>query len=156
MKPSSSAPVPLSITALRSRALALLTRREHSQHELRQKLTELGGTTEQIDTIITELSSQSWQDDRRFAEVFIRSQARKGQGSLTIQQELKQRGITDKELISELLAEHDWFELAQQTRCKKFGEAAPTDRKEQARQLRFLQYRGFSSEQCWYALKPTD
>jgi SOS response regulatory protein OraA/RecX len=35
----------------------------------------------------------------RFTEVFIRSYARKGQGELNIRQELKQRGITDKETI---------------------------------------------------------
>jgi regulatory protein len=152
MKATPSATTPLSPTALRSRALAMLTRREHSQLELKQKLAELGGTPEQIDAIVNELSSQSWQDDRRFAEVFIRSGARKGQGPLNIQQELKQRGI-DKELIHELLAEHDWFELAQHIRTRKFGEELPTERKEQARQLRFLQYRGFSSDQCWHALK---
>lgn len=153
MKPFSPAPTPLSATALRSRALAMLNRREHSQRELQQKLAELGGSQDQIDAILAELSSQSWQDDRRFTEVFIRSSARKGQGPLNIQQELKQRGILDKELIAELLAEHDWFELAQHIRCRKFGEELPDDRKEQARQLRFLQYRGFSSEQCWHALK---
>ena len=75
---------------------------------------------------------------------------------MNIRQELKQRGITDKEMVEELLAEHDWFDLAQQTRSKKFGEELPTERKEQARQLRFLQYRGFSSEQCWSALKNSD
>ena len=149
-------PLPLSPTALRSRALAMLTRREHSQAELRQKLSELGGETTIIDAILTELSSQQWQDDRRFTEVFIRSYARKGQGALNIRQELKQRGISDKDLIEELLAEHDWFVLAQETRLKKFGDDLPTDRKEQARQCRFLQYRGFSSEQCWAALKNND
>lgn len=153
---ASKTPVPLSPTSLRSRALAMLTRREHSQAELRQKLSDLGGDSAIIEDILTELSSQNWQNDRRFTEVFIRYSARKGQGALNIRQELKQRGITDKEMVEELLAEHDWFELAQQTRYKKFGEELPTERKEQARQLRFLQYRGFSSEQCWYALKNTD
>ena len=148
--------VPLSTTSLRSRALAMLTRREHSQFELRQKLAELGGESSIIDTILDEFSTQNWQNDRRFTEVFIRYSARKGQGALNIRQELKQRGITDKEMVEELLAEHDWFDLAQQTRSKKFGEEFPTERKEQARQLRFLQYRGFSSEQCWAALKNND
>jgi regulatory protein len=143
----------LSLKSLRSKALAMLTRREHSQFELQTKLAELGADTAQISTIINELISQSWQSDLRFTEVFIRSSARKGQGELNIRQELKQRGITDKEIIEELLAEHDWFKLAQEIRVKKFGEELPTERKEQARQLRFLQYRGFSSEQCWYALK---
>lgn len=147
---------PLSLTSLRSRALAMLARREHSQFELREKLTELGGESSVIDSILNEFSSQNWQNDRRFTEVFIRYSARKGQGALNIRQELKQRGITDKEMVEELLAEHDWFDLAQQTRSKKFGEELPTERKEQARQLRFLQYRGFSSEQCWTALKNSD
>ena len=147
---------PLSPTSLRSRALAMLTRREHSQFELREKLTELGAESFVIDTILDELTTQNWQNDRRFTEVFIRYSARKGQGLLNIRQELKQRGITDKEMVEDLLAEHDWFDLAQQTRSKKFGEELPTERKEQARQLRFLQYRGFSSEQCWTALKNSD
>lgn len=148
--------VPLSPTSLRSRALAMLARREHSQFELRQKLAELGGESAIIDAILNEFSTQNWQNDRRFTEVFIRYSARKGQGALNIRQELKQRGITDKEMVEELLAEHDWFDLAQQTRSKKFGAEFPTERKEQARQLRFLQYRGFSSEQCWAALKNSD
>ena len=147
---------PLSLTSLRSRALAMLARREHSQFELREKLTELGGESSVIDSILNEFNTQNWQNDRRFTEVFIRYSARKGQGALNIRQELKQRGITDKEMVEELLAEHDWFDLAQQTRSKKFGEELPTERKEQARQLRFLQYRGFSSEQCWAALKNSD
>lgn len=146
-------PTSLSLKSLRSKALAMLTRREHSQLELQQKLAELGADDSQIKSILDEFIAQSWQSDTRFTDVFIRSYARKGQGALNIKQELKQRGITDKELIEPFLAEHDWFELAQQTRLKKFGEDLPIERKEQARQLRFLQYRGFSSEQCWYALK---
>jgi regulatory protein len=156
MNYTSSPSAPLSTTSLRSRALAMLARREHSQFELRQKLTELGAESSVIDAILNEFSTQNWQNDRRFTEVFIRYSARKGQGALNIRQELKQRGITDKEMVEELLAEHDWFDLAQETRLKKFGEELPTDRKEQARQLRFLQYRGFSSEQCWTALKNSD
>ncbi len=65
-------PAPLSPIALRSRALAMLTRREHSQAELRQKLGELGGESAIIEEILNELSSQNWQNDRRFTEVFIR------------------------------------------------------------------------------------
>ena len=156
MNKSPNPTTPLSLTSLRSRALAMLARREHSQFELRQKLAELGAESSVIDTILYEFSTENWQNDRRFTEVFIRYSARKGQGALNIRQELKQRGITDKEMVEELLAEHDWFDLAQQTRSKKFGEELPTERKEQARQLRFLQYRGFSSEQCWAALKNSD
>lgn len=140
---------------LRSKALAMLTRREHSQYELHHKLMELGATAEQVVVILEEFKQQGWQSDRRFCEALIRSWVNKGQAELVIRQELKQRGITDKDLFDDLLAEYDWFALAQQVRIKKFGSALPltTDKKEQARQCRFLQYRGFNSEQCWYAVK---
>jgi SOS response regulatory protein OraA/RecX len=54
----------LSLKSLRSKALAMLTRREHSQFELQTKLAELGADPTQISTIINELISQSWQSDR--------------------------------------------------------------------------------------------
>ncbi len=144
---------PLSFTSLRGKALAMLTRREHSQFELKNKLAELGADRKQIETIVSEFATQGWQSDRRFSEVLIRSYAGKGQGELNIRNRLKWKGIDDKDLIEELLAEYDWFALAQQTRCKKFGQELPTEPKKQAQQLLFLQRRGFSSEQCWYALK---
>lgn len=145
----------LSQQQLRSKALAMLTRREHSQYELQHKLAELGASTSQIQLILQEFSQQGWQSESRFCEALIRSLVNKGQGELVIRQELKQRGVTDKNLFDDLLQEYDWFALAQQVRAKKFGSALPlpTDKKEQARQCRFLQYRGFNSEQCWYAVK---
>ena len=128
---------PLSFTSLRSKALAMLTRREHSQFELKTKLAELGADSTQIETIVSELAAQAWQDDRRFSEVLIRSYVRKGQGTLNIRQELKQRGINDKDLIEELLAEYDWFALAQQTRCKNLAKNCPQNAKSKLNNVAF-------------------
>ena len=147
---------PLSAQSLRSKALAMLTRREHSEYELHQKLAELGANDEQILLILTELKAQNWQNDERFCQTLIRSYARKGHGDMVIKQELKQRGILNTDLINIEFEAYDWFALAQEARAKKFGTELPTERKEQARQYRFLQYRGFSSEQCWHALKHQD
>ena len=36
--------------------------------------------------------------------------------------------------------------MAREIRAGKFGNEAPTDFKEKARQMRFLQYRGFESD----------
>lgn len=151
----SDRPEPLSPTALRSRALAFLSRREHSQQEIRAKLAELGGSPEVIDAILAEFAERQWQSDDRFAAAFVRQESRKGHGPLTIRQSLKQRGVND-DLIRNALEAEDWFALAASVRQRKFGEVLPSDRKEQARQLRFLQYRGFSSDHCRYALRPTD
>lgn len=47
----------------------------------------------------------------------------------------------------------DWLTLAVETRVKKFGASIPTTPKEKARQLRFLQYRGFDTSVCFDALQ---
>ena len=72
----------------------------------------------------------------------------RGYGPLRISQELKQKGISD-EISDEFLDERDpqWFELLQEIHRKKFGGLAPEDYAEQARQSRFLQYRGFTNDQ---------
>ncbi len=69
----------------------------------------------------------------------------RGHGPVRIRQELKQKGINET-VISQALEEAnpDWFALAESTRIKKFGDASPEGRKEKARQIRFLQYRGFA------------
>ena len=40
----------------------------------------------------------------------------------------------------------DFLALARAARLRKFGPELPKDRKERARQARFLQYRGFSND----------
>ncbi len=144
---------PVSFQSLRSKALAMLTRREHSAYELRQKLLEQGASESEILLILTEFKEKNWQNDERFCQAFIRHHAQKGHGEVVIKQELKQRGIVNNDFITTELEEYDWFLLAQETRSKKFGLELPTERKEQARQYRFLQYRGFNNEQCCHALK---
>lgn len=47
----------------------------------------------------------------------------------------------------------DWLTLAVEIRVKKFGASVPTTPKEKARQLRFLQYRGFDTSVCFDALQ---
>ena len=46
----------------------------------------------------------------------------------------------------------DFAALAKATRSRKFGPEIPKDRKERARQARFLQYRGFSNDHIRAAL----
>jgi len=69
-------------------------------------------------------------------------------------QELKERGLRPS-AIEDALAEvgQDWFELARHVRTRKFGDALPGDFTEKARQMRFLQYRGFEAEQIQAAVR---
>jgi len=128
-------------------ALRLLARREHSRQELVLKLGARGFQKQDITEIIERLADEGLQSDARFAESFTRYRINRGQGPLRIRAELQQRGV-GKELITSALDSEgvDWLELAGEQRRKRFGQSMPETAAEQARQQRFLQYRGFSSE----------
>ena len=61
-------------------------------------------------------------------------------------------------MIHEVLSEtlQDWYALARETRCKKFGLNEPAEFKDKARQMRFLQYRGFEPDQIQAAVSAHD
>lgn len=84
----------------------------------------------------------------RFVDAFIHSRYQRGTGPQKIQAELRARGL-DETLISHAIAEFEaqWPDLARQVREKRFGTSLPADFKDRSRQMRFLQQRGFTSEQ---------
>lgn len=132
-------------------------RREHSRRELRGKLVAAGHEAEAVDRLLAQLEQERLLSDDRFAEAYIRYRSERGYGPMRIKAELRERGIDDS-LGNEQLraAEVDWFELAEHVRHKRFGSGSPRDFKERARQMRFLQYRGFTSEQIQAALDSDD
>ena len=132
----------------------LLARREHSEQELQRKLLARGYTPEPVREALAGLKASGMQNDARFAEQYTRNRLEKGYGPARISRELYERGIP-KELATQMLSamEVEWDELAQAVREKKFGRQVPTDIKEQAKQSRFLQYRGFTYQQIGNAFK---
>lgn len=140
--------------SLLGRALAMLARREHSAGEINQKLRDIGGDVVLIDDIITDLQSRKLQSDSRFAESFVRSRAERGYGPRAIEMGLRERGI-DRESASLALESsgYDWCEQAIDVRLRRFGADLPREPRERARQMRFLQYRGFAGHEISVALK---
>lgn len=138
----------------RVKAVALLARREHSTAELARKLTQKGIDKAVADDVVDKLSSKGLVSDERFAETFVRYRANRGYGPLRIRPELAERGI-DAGRITEHLAqpEVDWNEIVATVRQRKFGAALPDGFADRAKQTRFLQYRGFTSDQIRYALQ---
>lgn len=132
---------------LRGLAFAILGRREHSEQELKQKLLELEADPVEVAAIVEEFKTQNYQSDQRMAEMIVRSNVRKGRGPARVKQTLRERHVAT-ELAQENLEETDWLALARALREKKFGVELPTEAKEKARQLRFLQYRGFDGQTC--------
>ena len=130
---------------LRQRAIKLLARREHSRAELARKLSP-HGTQEEIYVVLADLAQSGLLSDARYAEAYVRSNAARF-GAARLRQTLRQKGL-DSELIDAQLAGADTADELSRARAvwaRKFS-AAPADVKEWARQARFLQSRGFSSE----------
>ena len=127
---------------LRSYAFALLTRRDYSQAELIAKLNQYAINPDEVAKLVEELAVNNYQSDQRVAEQTLASQIRKGKGLQRIKQALKAKQL-DEELITEELKEVDWLEQAYQLKVKKFGTEVSKDQKIKAKQIRFLQYRGF-------------
>ena len=133
-------------------ALELLTRREHSRLELRQKLTDRFPGAD-FESLFEHLGELNYQSDHRFAEVFACCRAQRGQGPLRIRNELQQRGIGNDLIASALeQIEVDWYALAVEQLRRKFGtpvsSALPREQqlKERARRSRHLAYRGFPAD----------
>ncbi|SCZ49671.1 regulatory protein RecX [Thiohalomonas denitrificans] len=139
---------------VRETAIRLLARREHSRRELAFKLDGRGFDREQVDPILDDLESRGLLSDVRFAEFFVRSRVSNGCGPLRIRAELRERGVEDGVIAGQLAeVDADWCELAAQVRRKRFGEPIPGEFKQRAKQMRFLQYRGFESEQIRAAVR---
>ncbi|MEA3243382.1 MAG: regulatory protein RecX [Pseudomonadota bacterium] len=129
-------------------ALRLLARREHSELELRHKLIGRSFADTIVDVVVVQLLDQGLLSDQRFAEVYARGRFERGYGPLRIRAELRERGVSG-DLTEQNLAElsRSWVESASRQRSKRFGRQFPGDYRERAKQMRFLQQRGFTSDQ---------
>ena len=143
--------------SIREAAMDYLSRREHATQELTQKLLTKGYEEDDVVAALARLTEQGLLSDARFTEAFINQRIARGSGPLKIRAELRQKGVSDA-MIAEFLNERDplWRESAQEVRYKKYGSDLPSDLKEKARQVRFLQSRGFSTEHTRYALRDDD
>ena len=158
---------------LRWLAFYYLSKRELSQKELRQKLLAKNQDPKKVEELLTEFAQKGYQSDERFASMLIRESVRRGRGKQHIAERLRQHGIKLPYSLDELITKAgvdsvcdgtildtqpdketvDWLRLAVEARSKKYGDELPTDPKQKAKQLRFLQYRGFDMQVCFDALK---
>ena len=167
-KVSADAPAPRRkpvVVSLRERALRILVRREYSRLELRRRLLEHAASEEELDALLDTLEQKKQLSDQRYAESRARVLGRK-YASARIGQELRRQGVGDADMAQ---AMHDAraadLQRARTIWQRKFGSRpsfglnddasndasndASSDRTnntaaERARQIRFLQSRGFS------------
>ncbi|WP_372843845.1 regulatory protein RecX [Psychrobacter sp.] len=162
---------------LRWLAFYYLSRREYGKAELKQKLLDKEQAADKVDALLDEFEEKGYQSDYRTTLMLIRENIRKGRGRGRIKQEFYRKKIAMPDNIDELIdmanAESDefsefiedstdnlvegvdWLKLAVSARTRKYGATIPVEQKDKARQLRFLQYRGFNSDICFAALNYT-
>ena len=141
-----------------------LARREYSRAELRGKLLPHVQADEgfeqafdssgrvNLDALLDDLAARGWLSDERAAAQLVHAK-RSRFGTQRITHELRQKGIAE-ELISAALPELKASELeaARSVWQRKFG-TLPQDAMEKARQMRFLQSRGFGLDVIFQVLR---
>ncbi len=137
----------INLRSIRTVAMDLLSRREHSTYELTQKLKKRDFDIDAIEAALDRLRQENLLSDIRFIESIVNSRVNAGFGPFKILYELRQKGISRdraEDYISGLSVE--WEPLMTVQRSKKFGQNIPVGYKEKMKQARYLQNRGFSPE----------
>ncbi len=139
---------------LRVRALQLLTRRDHSRAELKAKLVSEASSEDELDAMLNVLQEQRLLSDTRYATQRVISRARR-YGDARLRQDLRQHGVGDEDIAVALPEGGDEAERCRAVWARKFGEL-PQSAEDRARQIRFLQYRGFSGEAIRQVMRGVD
>lgn len=132
------------LAEVRSRAIKLLTNREHSRLELARKLAARGYPDDAIDAALDGLAADGLLSEARLIEGYVAERLAKGFGPLRIAAELRDKGLSAAAIAPHVdLDDARCLTLMAAARAKRFGPQPPIDRRELAKQARFLEYRGF-------------
>lgn len=130
--------------------LHLLTRREYSEFELKQKL-KTRYIQAIISSVIDKAKENNWQSDDRYADMLVRHYVSSLYGPLKIFMEAKRKGVS-KDLILQYLDDVNFDDVAYQNLLHKYNNLV-LDKENQVKALQYLQRRGFYPKSCFYALK---
>ena len=127
-----------------NKALDLISRREHSTKELKDKLIKKFELTREIENVLDQLLKNDLLNDYRFCESYVSIRKRRGFGPKKISYELLLRGIPNSisdEVINDI---GGWDIAAKKALSKKFKDKSEPDMKAILKKKNFLQNRGFT------------
>ncbi|MFZ0256766.1 MAG: regulatory protein RecX [Gammaproteobacteria bacterium] len=107
-----------------------------------------------VGDVTDQLTAEGKISDARFAQCVIKQRIASGYGPRRVRWELRSRGVADS-IIKEHLPQldDDWCALIVVLHQKRFGETPAKGYREQAREVRFFEARGFTLEQIRRALR---
>jgi regulatory protein len=141
--PKNSAASNAAAPSLRAQAVRLLARREYARAELEARLVAKGASRSDVATVLDELTALGYVSNERFARAFAEQKAGR-YSRRCIASELKARGVATDDIEAALATTGvDDASALEALWQRRFGRA-PADEREKARQVRYLQARGFS------------
>ncbi|NEX60691.1 recombination regulator RecX [Noviherbaspirillum galbum] len=138
--------------SLKARALKYLSNREHSRIELARKLSRYAQEGDDVEALLDQLEAAKFLSESRFTESLVNRRAARF-GNSRILSELQSHGING-EALSQIKSDlrQDEAARAREVWRRKFSQP-PADAAERAKQMRFLQQRGFSLGAIQAAMK---
>ncbi len=134
-----------------ARALRLVARRDYTRFELRAKLAPHVEDAVELEVLLNDFTDRGWISEPRVVEQLLHAKSAR-LGASRIRHALIKRGIPE-DLIGPALVRLKESEpdRARSVLARKFS-AAPLTPSERARQVRFLQTRGFSFQVAMQAV----
>jgi len=121
-----------------NKALDIISRREHSEKEIREKLYKKFNDHKVSELVITSLIEKGLVNDHRFAEMYIIARKRKGFGPKKIAYELLAKGVSDDISSQALNEEGGWRIAALNAFNKKYKNGIADNFKEMNKQKIFF------------------
>lgn len=129
---------------IRSRALKLLTTREHSRLELSRKLRRRGYPAGDVEAVLDALIADDLLSEERLVAAYVAERLEKGFGPVRIRFELREKGLSDAQIEPYLSLEDEaLMQCLEAVYRKRYGERTIDDPRDQQKRSRFLEYRGF-------------
>jgi len=147
----SATPAKTSQSQAMNAAVRILTHRDHSKYELKQKLQQRGFASEVIDTVIQECERLNYIDDKRTARIYISQLKKKRFGRRHIRMALKKKRLYGAAIETILLENYTKTEEGKNAgklleKKKKTFNREEDLKKRRDKMYRFLYSRGFDKD----------
>lgn len=132
------------------KAINLLSRGMKTKKQISTYLKDKGYMPKVCNYVLDKLIEYKYVDDQSFASCYTKMTA-KSKGKRAIAYEMRQKGVSD-EIIASCLDEIDDQKEVALSLAQKYIKNKPKDQKTKEKLYRHLVGKGFSHEDCFYAL----
>lgn len=131
------------IQEIKDYAFNLLSYRDRSAYEMKDRLLKKGYQEDEVVTVIKRLKELSYIDDNKFAEKWVRYRIKnKPRGSNMLKKELNSKGIEEK-IINRVLEKLIDNELEVDLGCSLAKKWLKSHKEDLSKLKRYLYYKGF-------------